>query len=51
MCYRNQLLQKEQLLQHNSSELSNHFRHCDADGEFNELLQQELKQAKVNAVF
>jgi hypothetical protein len=50
-------LQKEQLLQQKSSELSNqmlqhtqivdNMRHCEADGELKELLQQELKQAKV----
>jgi len=50
-------LQKEQLLQKNSSELSNQMlqhsqiadrvRHYEAHGQLNELLQQELEQAKV----
>lgn len=57
MCYRTQLLQKEQLLQQHSSQLSNQMlhhsqiadrmRHYEAQGQLNELLQQDLEQAKV----
>lgn len=57
LCYRTQLLQKEQLLQQRSSQLSNqmlyhgqisdHMRHYEVHGQLNEILQQDLEQAKV----
>ena len=57
MCYRMQVLQKERLFQQNTSELSNqvlehshtadHMSQLEGHGHLNELLQQELEQAKV----
>lgn len=57
MCYRTQLSQKEQVLQQHASQLSNQMlhhsqiadrmRHYEEQGQLNELLQQDLEQARV----
>ena len=60
-CYRKQLVDKEQQLQKNSTELTNQMlqhsqiadrmRHYEANGQLHEMLQQELEQAKVWILF